>query len=72
MLRWKLKKSVPFEADETHSSLTCARRRASRAWMLSPALARLRIIREYESLVEGTGLYPGIVLSSLACRHLPA
>src|SRR5260370_42064027 len=27
-------------------------------------LARLRIIREYESLVEGIGLHPGVVLSS--------
>src|SRR5438046_9817204 len=28
------------------------------------ALSRLRIIREYESLVEGIGLHPGGVLSS--------
>src|SRR4029077_1064060 len=28
------------------------------------ALARLRIIREYESLAEGAGLRPGVVLSS--------
>jgi len=28
------------------------------------ALARLRIIREYESLAEGIGLRPGVVLSS--------
>src|SRR5207248_6392115 len=28
------------------------------------ALARLRIIREYESLAEGIGLFPGVVLSS--------
>src|SRR5260370_16621628 len=28
------------------------------------ALARLRIVREYESLAEGARLYPGVVLSS--------
>jgi len=28
------------------------------------ALARLRIIREYESLAEGVGLHPGVVMSS--------
>lgn len=63
MLRWKLKKSVPFEADETVISYM---RQAPREAGLDvvTALARLRIIREYESLVEGLNLYPGVVLSS--------
>ena len=63
MLRWKLKKSVPFEADETLISFM---RQAPREAGLDvvTALARLRIIREYESLVEGVGLYPGVVLSA--------
>jgi len=63
MLRWKLKKSVPFEADET---LISYMRQAPRETGLDvvTALARLRIIREYESLVEGIGLFPGVVLSS--------
>jgi type IV pilus assembly protein PilM len=63
MLRWKLKKSVPFEADETVISYM---RQAPREAGLDvvTALARLRIIREYESLVEGISLYPGVVLSS--------
>jgi hypothetical protein len=63
MLRWKLKKSVPFEADETLISFM---RQAPREAGLDvvTALARLRIIREYESLVEGIGLHPGVVLSS--------
>lgn len=63
MLRWKLKKSVPFEADET---LISYMRQAPRETGIDvvTALARLRIIREYESLVEGLGLYPGVVLSS--------
>jgi type IV pilus assembly protein PilM len=63
MLRWKLKKSVPFEADETLISFM---RQAPREAGLDvvTALARLRIIREYESLVEGVGLYPGVVMSA--------
>ncbi len=63
MLRWKLKKSVPFEADETVISYM---RQAPRETGIDvvTALARLRIVREYESLVEGLGLYPGVVMSS--------
>jgi len=63
MLRWKLKKSVPFEADETVLSYMRQAPRESGIDVVT-ALARLRIIREYESLVEGLGLYPGVVLSS--------
>jgi type IV pilus assembly protein PilM len=63
MLRWKLKKSVPFEADETLISYMRQAPRETGVDVVT-ALARLRIIREYESLVEGTGLYAGIVLSS--------
>ena len=63
MLRWKLKKSVPFEADET--LISYMRQAAREAGVdVVTALARLRIIREYESLVEGIGLFPGAVLSS--------
>jgi hypothetical protein len=63
MLRWKLKKSVPFEADETLISYMRQAPRESGIDVVT-ALARLRIIREYESLVEGVGLHPGVVLSS--------
>jgi hypothetical protein len=54
---------VPFEADET---LISYMRQAPRETGIDvvTALARLRIIREYESLVEGIGLHPGVVLSS--------
>jgi type IV pilus assembly protein PilM len=63
MLRWKLKKSIPFEADETIISYM---RQAARADGIDvvTALARLRILKEYESLAEGAGLHPGVVLSS--------
>jgi type IV pilus assembly protein PilM len=63
MLRWKLKKSVPFEADETLISYMRQESREEGVNVLT-ALARLRIIREYESLAEGAGLVPGVVLSS--------
>ena len=63
ILRWKLKKSVPFEADETLISyMRQAPREAGVDVVI--ALARLRIIREYESLAEDIGLRPGVVLSS--------
>ncbi len=63
MLRWKLKKSVPFEADETLISYMRQAPREAGVDVVT-ALARLRIVREYESLVESIGLRPGVVLSS--------
>jgi hypothetical protein len=63
MLRWKLKKSVPFEADETLISYMRQAPRESGVDVVT-ALARLRIIREYESLAESAGLHPGVVLNS--------
>jgi len=63
LLRWKLKKSVPFEADETIISYFRQAPREAGVDIVT-ALARLRIIREYESLAEGVGLQPGVVLSS--------
>jgi type IV pilus assembly protein PilM len=63
MLRWKLKKSVPFEADETLISFMRQAPREAGVDVVT-ALARLRIIREYEALVEGIALHPGVVLSS--------
>jgi type IV pilus assembly protein PilM len=63
MLRWKLKKSVPFEADETLISYMRQAPREAGVDIVT-ALARLRIIREYESLVEGIGLHSGVVLSA--------
>ena len=63
MLRWKLKKSVPFEVDETLISYMRQSPREEGVDVVT-ALARLRIIREYESLAEAAGLHPGVVLSS--------
>jgi hypothetical protein len=63
MLRWKLKKSGPFEVDETLISYMRQAPRGAGVDVLT-SLARLRIIREYEALAEGIGLHPGVVLSS--------
>jgi type IV pilus assembly protein PilM len=63
LLRWKLKKSVPFEVDETLISYMRQSPREEGVDVVT-ALARLRIIREYESLAEAAGLHPGVVLSS--------
>lgn len=63
MLRWKLKKSVPFEADETLISYMRQSPREEGVDVVT-ALARLRIIREYEALAEAANLRPGVVLSS--------
>jgi type IV pilus assembly protein PilM len=63
LLRWKLKKSVPFESDETIISYFRQAPRDAGVDIVT-ALARMRIIREYESLAEGVGLQPGVVLSS--------
>jgi type IV pilus assembly protein PilM len=63
MLRWKLKKSVPFEVDETLLSYMRQPSRGEGVDVVT-AIARLRIIKEYEALLEAQGLRPGVVLSS--------
>jgi type IV pilus assembly protein PilM len=63
MLRWRLKKSVPFEAEETLISFM---RQAplEEGVDVVTGLARLRIVREYESLMESAGMAPGVVMTS--------
>ena len=63
MLRWRLKKSVPFEAEETMISYMRQSPREDGVDIVT-GLARLRIVREYESLVESVGMSPGVVMSS--------
>ena len=63
MLRWRLKKSVPFEAEETLISYMRQAPREDGVDIVT-GLARLRIVREYESLVESMGSSPGVVMSS--------
>jgi type IV pilus assembly protein PilM len=63
ILRWRLKKSVPFEAEETLISYMRQNPREEGVDIVT-GLARLRIVREYESLVESVGMMPGVVMSS--------
>jgi type IV pilus assembly protein PilM len=63
MLRWKLKKSVPFEVDETLLSYMRQTPRTDGVDVVT-AIARLRIVKEYEALLEELHLRPGVVLSS--------
>ena len=63
ILRWRLKKSVPFEAEETLISYMRQAPREEGVDIVT-GLARLRIVREYESLIESVGLSAGVVMSS--------
>jgi type IV pilus assembly protein PilM len=63
ILRWRLKKSVPFEAEETLISYMRQSPREDGVDIVT-GLARLRIVREYESLVESVGMSAGVVMSS--------
>ena len=63
MLRWKLKKSIPFDADETVISYMRQPAREKGVDVVT-ALARLRIVREYEALAEAANVHPGVIVSS--------
>ena len=63
LLRWRLKKSVPFEAEETLISYMRQAPREEGVDVVT-GLARLRIVREYEQLLETAGMAPGVVMSS--------
>jgi type IV pilus assembly protein PilM len=63
LLRWRLKKSVPFETDETVVSFMRQAPREQGVDVVT-ALARLRIVREYEQLLESISMSPGVVMSS--------
>lgn len=63
LLRWKLKKSVPFNIEEM--SLSYVRQAAPEDGVsVVTALARLSIVREYEDAARAAKLRPGVVLSS--------
>ena len=63
MLRWKLKKSVPFGVDETLFSYMRQAPREGGVDVLT-GFARLHIVREYEELAESVGLRAGVILTS--------
>lgn len=63
ILRWRLKKSVPFDVEETVVSWTRQTGREGNLEVLT-AVARQRIVREYEEAVESQRASVGVVLSS--------
>jgi type IV pilus assembly protein PilM len=63
LLRWRLKKSVPFDVDETVVSWMRQAGREGNLEILT-AVARQRIVREYEEIVESLDARVGVVLSS--------
>ena len=63
LLRWRLKKSVPFDVEETVVSWSRQTARFGKLEVVA-AVARESIVREYESLVESFNLKPTVVLSS--------
>lgn len=63
LLRWRLKKSVPFDVDETVVSWMRQESREHKLEVVT-AVARQRIIREYEQIIETLGASVPIVLSS--------
>ena len=63
LLRWRLKKSVPFDVEETAVSWTRQEAREGGLEIVT-AVARQSIVREYEALIESFGARVGVVLSS--------
>jgi len=63
LLRWRLKKSVPFDVEETTVSWMRQEARAGGLEIVT-AVARQPIVREYEALIESLGARAGVVLSS--------
>lgn len=63
LLRWRLKKSVPFDMEETVLSWT---RQAGKSGDLEivTAVARQGIIREYEEIAESAGAQAAVLVSS--------
>lgn len=63
LLRWRLKKSVPFDVDETVVSWMRQQARDGSLELVT-AVARQRVVREYEETVESAGAAIGVLLSS--------
>lgn len=61
LLRWRLRKSVPFPVEETLLSWS-EQRSVEGTPEVVTAVARESVIREYEGLLRDAGLEPGVVL----------
>lgn len=67
LLRWRLKKSLPFDVDDAVVSY----RRLPGDGTVMAAIAQRSVIRQYEEVAEAAGIVPGVVLSaSLAALSL--
>jgi type IV pilus assembly protein PilM len=68
LLRFRLRKSVPFDVEETSVSYmqqtTGPPSAPANAIHVLAGIARQKIIRQYEELLEGKGKRPGVVISS--------
>lgn len=63
LLRWRLKKSIPFDSEE--AVISWMRQAAPETGLeIVAAVARTSVIREYEQAVEAAGMLAGVVLSS--------
>lgn len=63
LLRWRLKKSVPFDVEETVVSWMRQQGRDGNLEVMA-GIARQRIIREYEQAIESVGAPVSVVLGS--------
>jgi len=63
LLRWRLKKSVPFDVDETVVSWMRQSGREGNLEIMT-AVARRRILREYEEIIESLDAKASVVLGS--------
>lgn len=63
LLRWRLKKSVPFDLEEAVLSHMMQPARSPGVDVLA-SIARRKVVRQYEEIVEAAGLTPGVVLGS--------
>jgi type IV pilus assembly protein PilM len=61
LLRWRLRKSVPFPVEETVLSWTEQQSVEGNLEVVT-AVARESVVREYEELLRGAGLEPGVAL----------
>lgn len=63
LLRWRLKKSLPFDAEEAAISWMRQSGREGKIEVVA-AVARQKITREYESALEAEGMLAGVLQSS--------
>lgn len=69
LIRWKLKKSVPFDIDT--STVSFVARRSATEWEVLAVVSPAAIVQQYESLPESMGLKPRFVtLSTLGSLGL--